>query len=63
MSERPKQTVDHKGGLTLFERDGVVVMSFELTSSSDRALIEARWIEGAGVGQIAQALEALGYRL
>lgn len=62
MSQKPKQTVSHREGITLFERDGAVVMRLKLTSSSDRALIEARWIEGAGMGQIAQALEALGYK-
>lgn len=62
MSEKPKQTIYHRDGVTLFERDGKVVMQLKLTSSSDRALIEARWIEGAGMGQIAQALEALGYK-
>lgn len=63
MSDKPKQAVFHSNGWTLFERDGATVMRLEIKSDSDRKLIETRWIDGAGMGEIAQALEGLGYRV
>lgn len=61
--DKPKQTIFYSGNTMCFERDGKVMMRLELKSASDQKLIEARWVEGAGMGVIAQALEAMGYKV
>lgn len=63
MTSKIGQTVFHTNGVTLFERDGKTVMRLQIRSDSDRKLIEQRWIDGAGMGEIAQAMQALGYKV